>query len=425
MVNNSLFDLTSIHQRYWKDFCDVCYSRFGFEQGEVRTYEQKYETFCRCKNYVTSEEGYEEQLLMTKEEDLKRLYDVLLMFYNLRDAVHMIPMLLSLDSMVKTTVESLNADKELIKRVSPRTISIDYEHYCHLFLRKPEYREDVINDIRLKDFEDGWLKDILLRTELPLYNSDEVSRSARKVARALMNHVIISINELIAILPEEGTCPRGTELHAFVYRLFMSYETSLADIKEELEEYPAGLGLEHLKKECEELINEFRQTHLGQHWCSCIEHKNGLQSIAKYFMHHRKQVSEEEEHAFFYTLDKICIISDILNGKADKYWLEVEYPEGWEVDLLNNKLEQRHEAEPSTPNPIVDAIREQTEAINNAAEAMKVIASRPTTQNLVYPQADSTTNVGCDQKQSEFKTFLPAGTSALQMEKKEERKMLE
>lgn len=63
----------------------------------------------------------------------------------------------------------------------------------------------------------------------------------------------------------------------------------------------------------------------------------------------------------------------------------------------------------------------QQKAINNAAEAMKELASRPTTQNLVYPQADSTTNVGCDQKQSEFKTFHPAGTSALQMEKKEER----
>lgn len=40
-------------------------------------------------------------------------------------------------------------------------------------------------------------------------------------------------------------------------------------------------------------------------------------------------------------------------------------------------------------------------------ETMKEILARPTTQNLVYPQADSTTNVGCDQKQSEFKTFLP------------------
>ena len=65
--------------------------------------------------------------------------------------------------------------------------------------------------------------------------------------------------------------------------------------------------------------------------------------------------------------------------------------------------------------------KDNTEVIRQTAEAMKELASRSTIQNLVYPQADSTTNVGCDQKQSEFKTFLPAGTSALQMEKKEER----
>lgn len=89
------------------------------------------------------------------------------------------------------------------------------------------------------------------------------------------------------------------------------------------------MNLEYLKRECETLISEFQQTDLGKHWCDCIEHKNGLQNIAKYFIHHSARISEEEENAFFYTLDKICIISDILEGKADKYWLEVEYPDGW------------------------------------------------------------------------------------------------
>ena len=56
--------------------------------------------------------------------------------------------------------------------------------------------------------------------------------------------------------------------------------------------------------------------------------------------------------------------------------------------------------------------QEVKEDAKKAAEAMKDIASRPTTQNLVYPQADSTTNVGCDQKQSEFKTFLPPAGDA-------------
>ncbi len=54
-----------------------------------------------------------------------------------------------------------------------------------------------------------------------------------------------------------------------------------------------------------------------------------------------------------------------------------------------------------------DALQQQTQAISNAAEAMRAIASRPTTQNLVYPQADSTTNIGCDQRNSTFPTYLP------------------
>ena len=95
-IHTSLFDLSSIHQRYWKDFCDVCYSRFGFEQGEVRTYEQKYDTFCRCKNYVTSEEGYEEQLLITKEEDLKRLQSYAEWFFGIDDAYDILPALYNL-----------------------------------------------------------------------------------------------------------------------------------------------------------------------------------------------------------------------------------------------------------------------------------------------------------------------------------------
>ena len=101
-LHTSLFDLTSIHQRYWKDFCDVCYSRFGFEQGEVRTYEQKYETFCRCKNYVTSEEGYEEQLLMTKEEDFVRLHSYAEWFFGIDDACDILPALYNLVRMLWT-----------------------------------------------------------------------------------------------------------------------------------------------------------------------------------------------------------------------------------------------------------------------------------------------------------------------------------
>lgn len=81
-----------------------------------------------------------------------------------------------------------------------------------------------------------------------------------------------------------------------------------------------------------------------------------------------------------------------------------------------------------TSSPIIDAIREQTQAMKQTAEAMTKIASRPTIQNLVYPQADSTTNVGCDQKQSEFKTFLPPASDVqgqLGSQRSEQRSLTE
>lgn len=50
---------------------------------------------------------------------------------------------------------------------------------------------------------------------------------------------------------------------------------------------------------------------------------------------------------------------------------------------------------------------EQSRQVQDQTDALLKVAERPVTQNNVYPQANSTTNVGCDQKNSDFKTFLP------------------
>lgn len=109
--------------------------------------------------------------------------------------------------------------------------------------------------------------------------------------------------------------------------------------------------------------------------------------IAHYLYTHRKKFSRETIRSFFAYI--------IINKEIEK-----------RLSLMGASAAPTKE-KTIEANPVVDAIREQTEAMKQTAEAMTKIASRPTTQNLVYPQADSTTNVGCDQKQSEFKTFLP------------------
>lgn len=395
-LDSSIFDLTPIHQKYWKDFCDVCYSRFGFEQGEVRTYEQKYETFCRCKNYVTSEEGYEEQLLMTKEEDLVRLQSYAEWFYGIDDACDILPALYNLVRMLWTIRRNLKSDMQLIKYFCPRRPKVNYSDYKLELKKIPDCirNNKTIREVLRSEIDATLLQaimgeddfyyqtmDMTIKSELQDGTPFEYNNADGSIV-SMVNYILdehvhwynTELNDFVESLPDGCECARGSEMQAFIYRLFMSYGQSLREIKELVEEYPAPRNLEVLKGEYECLVEEFEDTRLGEHWIECIEEKEGLQHIAKFFMHKRKRITEEEEQTFFYTLDKICIISDILNGKADKYWLEVEYPDGWKVDNAELALEQRQKSQPSTPNPIVDAIREQTEAMKKTAEAIQDVA---------------------------------------------------
>ena len=43
-TQSMIFDITKLHQKYWRTFCDVYYVHLGFETEEVHSYEQKYET---------------------------------------------------------------------------------------------------------------------------------------------------------------------------------------------------------------------------------------------------------------------------------------------------------------------------------------------------------------------------------------------
>ena len=60
-----------------------------------------------------------------------------------------------------------------------------------------------------------------------------------------------------------------------------------------------------------------------------MEYKDGIKHVAHYFMRHRNDFTEKEERDFFFTLDKIAIINDILMGECKKYWLEINYPDEW------------------------------------------------------------------------------------------------
>lgn len=61
------------------------------------------------------------------------------------------------------------------------------------------------------------------------------------------------------------------------------------------------------------------------------------------------------------------------------------------------------------PKPIYDKVDAMTRLdgsqTGRLADAMEKVVEKPTTQNIVYPQAGSTANVGCDLKDTEFKVL--------------------
>lgn len=133
------------------------------------------------------------------------------------------------------------------------------------------------------------------------------------------------------------------------------------------------------------------------------ENRPYKEKVGKYIFEHRKSLSYDDISTFFVYLDAIPdILSNIEKLKEDNC------DESVAPQLLSNDSTSEMEQ----VNPVVDAIKELTGVVK---ESLKT----PKQQFTVYPQSGSTANLGCDQKNSDFKTYLPgAGAS-------EEQSMLE
>ena len=357
-----IFGVTELHQTYWKEFCDACYGHFGFETNEIRTYEQKYETFCRCKCFVTEEDGYEEKLLAVTEEDLRQLKNLQDWFYTLNESVDIIPTLYMFIRRIWTIKAKLKNDCQLISYICPRCKNIDYIQYLlndnYRFTQKAVNWQSIREVIK-NSTDYALLKEMMDEEELYKYTEDfehleepedgisfmynPVEESISTIVDLILEEQISKFNleltELIAVLPKSNDCPNGSELKAFLFRLFMSYEESLSEIKLMLEEYPSPLNFVEMQKERDNLIREFRETTLGKHWIHWMENEDGVKHVANYFMHHRNYFTEKEERDFFFTLDKITIINDILMGDCKKYWLDIDYPDGWLTKETTDNIE--------------------------------------------------------------------------------------
>lgn len=350
---SKIFNIKEIHKRYWKKFCDRFYKNFRFPEGTDWDYEKKFEYFCNSKIQGDEHSNYAQRFLQVNSDELKQLKECSEEFLKQKDGYDIVPELFIFVSKMKRLSAKLENDSRIISLVCPyrRDERIDYTKYLitekSSFLPKskdwPTIRETIKSeacdkmlwemmdsDSYSQNTNDMMITDDFEGNVIPFNPTDE--NIAFVVDEIFENQVYWyneSLKRYMRVCPTKGKGSEGNELMALLYRLFVSYRDSLKDIKDILDESPSPLKLVELQKERNHQIRHFGYNDYGKHWMACVTHENGIQNVAKYFIHHRDHFTDYNERDFFYTLDKICIIDDILQGNADKYGLNISYPDDW------------------------------------------------------------------------------------------------
>lgn len=364
---SKIFNIKEIHKRYWKKFCDRFYKNFRFPEGTDWDYEKKFEYFCNSKIQGDEHSNYAQRFLLVNIDELKQLKECSEEFLEQKDGYDIVPELFIFVSKMKRLSAKLENDSRIISLVCPyrRDERIDYTKFLitekSSFLPKskdwPTIRETIKSEACDKmlwemmdsDSYSQYTNDMMITDDfegnvIPFNPTDE--NIAFVVDEIFENQVYWyneSLKRYMRVCPTKGKGSEGNELMALLYRLFVSYRDSLKDIKDILDESPSPLKLVELQKERNHQIRHFGYNDYGKHWMACVTHENGIQNVAKYFIHHRDHFTDYNERDFFYTLDKICIIDDILQGYADKYGLNISYPDEW-MNPSSEVVEEEKEA---------------------------------------------------------------------------------
>lgn len=382
---SSIFDITKLHQKYWKKFCDTFYKYLGFSSDKDGTYEadkdsayeDKYKTFCKSK--VQNEERCHPKIhTQVKEADLKHLKAMEEKLFTLKDRDELISTLYYYVRTTQCTSKKIEHDIWVIKITNPRCEKIDYSQYKLDETKNfdegnefwPNIRETMkssVNKAMLKDMLDSesfnhYTKDYELKKgeERDLFNPNPADKSTAFLVNKILEKKTCCLNELLEELSSLlQDCPKyqvGFKQPHFLYHLFTTYECSLPEIKKMVDELPSPRDLQELAKLRNRLIKTFRQTSIGKEWIICMENEDGIKYITNYFLNHREELTEEEEYQFFYQLDKICIIEDVLKGNAKKYDLDIAYPDDW---FTQNTTENTDVApqEKGIPQDCTDAVK--------------------------------------------------------------------
>lgn len=350
---SKIFNIKEIHKRYWKKFCDRFYKNFRFPEGTDWDYEKKFEYFCNSKIQGDEHSNYAQRFLQVNIDELKQLKECSEEFLEQKDGYDIVPELFIFVRKMWLLSAKLKNDSRIISLVCPygRDESIDYTKFLitekSSFLPKskdwPTIRETIKSEacdrmlweMMDSDFYSHYTNDTMITDEFEgnVIQYNPTDENIAFIVDEIFENQVYGYNESLkiymSVCPTKGKGSEGNELMALLYRLFVSYCDSLKDIKDILDESPSPLKLVELQKERNHQISLFRNNDYGKHWMACMTHENGIQNVAKYFMHHRDLLTDYKERDFFYTLDKICIIDDILQGYADKYGLNISYPDDW------------------------------------------------------------------------------------------------
>ena len=405
---SSIFDITKLHQKYWKKFCDKFYKYLSFSSDKNGTYkadkdstlEDKYKTFCKFK--VQNEERYHPKIhTLVKEEDLKYLKAMEEKLFTLKDRDELIPTLYYYVRTTQCTSRKIEHDIWVIKITNPRCKKIDYSQYKLDGTKNfdegnefwPNIRETMksyVNEAMIRDMLDSesfdhYTKDYEIKKgeERDLFNPNPADKSTAFLVNKILEKETCCLNELLEELSTLlQDCPKyqvGFKEYHFRYRLFMAYECSLPEIKKMVDELPSPRDLQELAKLRERLIKDFYQTAIGKEWIMCMENEDGIKYITKYFLNHRKELTEGDEELFFYQLDKICIIEDVLKGNAKKYDLDIAYPDDWFTQNTSENTDVAPQ-EKDIPQGCTDAIKNvlcptftsaQKEVLNSREQIVK------------------------------------------------------
>ena len=351
-----IFSLEDIRKKYWKDFYDNCHSRLEYT-FHADTYEDKYNNYKSFHLYFNSASNknfpiipLEWDLFMplkVNDHSLVKFQNAYNFFLDLQtEDKAVLPMLMVLLKMQESIEKNLNADAEMLEYLYPRECVCTFENHDKykvvLYETKP-MDDRLSNEISLseKDIIEWLFKERTTDEDWSNYlnhasfeegvyeNSNKTAVTIGSLAIDLISCIIESYNQSLTKFEdkyfEKITLKRCEFKKTLLYRLYKTYLISSPEVLSIFEENPSNLVKQKLLETRMSLLNEFKGTQLGTKWCECIGYDDGLEIIGKFLINHRDEITEEEEKRFFYLVDEISLITDILIGNAKNNWPNAEY----------------------------------------------------------------------------------------------------